>query len=168
LSPDEDDITMEEAVGHFVSRAENKMRELTDAGTFPPTHAFLPREELRAAGKIAQLPWDPHDTGRISQLAQPGGAGAHIADLSPPPVGPPGAALPPANAADGGSTPQIPQLQIFVHLTDARTVYERAMETALDRKTPTYREIAEQEVRRGFFRYECERRAADYRLRGPG
>jgi hypothetical protein len=72
------------------------------------------------------------------------------------------------SAAESDDGPGIPEFHVFVRLVDSREQVESAMETVLTRKIPQYREIAEHEVERGFWWYECQRRAADHRPRGPG
>lgn len=77
----------------------------------------------------------------------------------------------PAGAEDGrpgdrGHT--MPRVQVLVSLAQARTMYAEAIEEALEKQAPKYREIARSEVKQGFWEYGNQRRAADWRLRGPG
>jgi hypothetical protein len=60
-----------------------------------------------------------------------------------------------------------PRVQVLVTLVEARAMYADAIHEALEKKAPKYRQIAESAVERGFWRYENQRRAADWRLRGP-
>jgi hypothetical protein len=82
-----------------------------------------------------------------------------------------GAAAPPTPTPPvGGKREELfraPQVMLFVQLAEGRATYVKAIEEALDKNAPKYREIAEAEVKLGFWRYENQRRAADYRLRGP-
>jgi hypothetical protein len=58
-------------------------------------------------------------------------------------------------------------VQVLVTLSDIRAMCTEAIEEVLDKKAPKYRQIAESEVKHGFWQYENQRRAADWRLRGP-
>jgi hypothetical protein len=60
-----------------------------------------------------------------------------------------------------------PHVMVLVQLAESRSVLEDVIAQAGRQLAPDYREIAESEVKRGFWRHENARRAADYRLRGP-
>jgi hypothetical protein len=61
----------------------------------------------------------------------------------------------------------MPRVQVLVTLLESQAMYAEAIDEALERHAPKYRQIAESEVQRGFWHYENQRRAADWRLRGP-
>jgi hypothetical protein len=61
----------------------------------------------------------------------------------------------------------MPRVQVFVTLLESQTMYAEAIEKAVEKHAPKYRQIAESEVERGFRHYENQRRAADWQLRGP-
>ena len=116
-------------------------------------------------------------TGRVEIGPHPRGGPAHVSKLGDESI-----SKPPSTSADGpGSAPtatlplggkpvelfRAPHVMLLVQLADIRSMYTSAMEEALDKKAPKYREIAEAEVKLGFWRQENKRRAADWRLRGP-
>jgi hypothetical protein len=82
-----------------------------------------------------------------------------------------GAAAPPTPTLPVGAGREelfrAPHVMVLVQLAESRAIYLEAIGEALDKNAPKYREIAESEVKLGFWRYENQRRAADYRLRGP-
>jgi hypothetical protein len=183
--PDDIQMSYEEAVEHFVSRGLDAMRELESKGLLPPgdqapgsappdqggiQHAFEHRDDSSGGREIVQPllragdPVEmPTQLGHTAEPAMRGPAmptaGSEPRETAPVVVHASAAVSEPAG---------MPRLQIFVQLLDARSMFESAMETALARKKEGYRQIAELEVTRGFRRYEDARRAADYRLRGPG
>jgi hypothetical protein len=61
----------------------------------------------------------------------------------------------------------MPRVQVLVTLLESQTMYVEAIDEALEKNAPKYRQIAESEVKHGFWHYENQRRAADWRLRGP-
>lgn len=83
-------------------------------------------------------------------------SGALRAPESRPADGPP---------ADRGET--MPRVQVLVTLLQDRTMYAEAIDEAMDRKAPKYREIARDEAAHKLWEQENKRRAADWRLRGP-
>jgi hypothetical protein len=60
-----------------------------------------------------------------------------------------------------------PHVMLIVQLADARSVYDDRIVVAGRQLADDYRAIAEAEVKLGFWRHENQRRAADFRLRGP-
>jgi hypothetical protein len=61
----------------------------------------------------------------------------------------------------------MPRVQVLVTLLQSQTMVADAIDEAVEKHGPKYRQIAESEVERGFWHYENQRRAADWRLRGP-
>jgi hypothetical protein len=61
----------------------------------------------------------------------------------------------------------MPRVHVLVTLLESQTMYSAAIDEALEGHAAKYRQIAESEVERGFWHYENQRRAADWRLRGP-
>jgi hypothetical protein len=61
----------------------------------------------------------------------------------------------------------MPRMQVLVTLLEGQTMHAEAIDEALAKHAPEYRQIAESEVERGLWHYENQRRAADWRLRGP-
>ena len=82
-----------------------------------------------------------------------------------------GAAAPPTPTlpVEAGGEPlfRAPQVMLLVQLAEARSVYDDRIVVAGKQLADDYRAIAESEVKLGFWQYENQRRAADYRLRGP-
>jgi hypothetical protein len=77
-----------------------------------------------------------------------------------------------SESAAAGTLPEslgktMPRVQVLVTLLESQTMYVEAIEEAVENHAPKYRQIAESEVERGFWHYENQRRAADWRLRGP-
>lgn len=163
---EEDDLTFDEAIEHFVSLAEDRMRELnlgqgdSDAraiGTHrgpsegEASNPLLRRDDNR--GAATQLSDSrPADESRAAEERE----FVHFAPA------------PPGGTPQDESAATMPRLQIFVQLVDARAIYDEAMDESLRRMAPEYREIAKSEVKQAFWEYGNERRAADPRLRGPG
>ncbi len=87
------------------------------------------------------------------------------------PLDPGGSSRPPDSAAAADSPANvgdaIPRVQVLVTLLASQTMYAEAIDEALEKHAPKYRQIAESEVKHGFWQYENQRRAADWRLRGP-
>jgi hypothetical protein len=183
--PDDIQMSYKEAVEHFVSRGLDAMRELESKGLLPPghqvpgraapdqggiQHAFEHRGDSSSGREIVQpllRPGDPVEMPtQLGHTAEPDTRGPAMpaAGSEPPETAP----VVVHSSAGGGEPAGMPRLQIFVQLLDAKSMYESAMETALAHKKEAYRQIAELEVTRGFRRHEDVRRAADYRLRGPG
>jgi hypothetical protein len=72
-----------------------------------------------------------------------------------------------ANTSSESPGKAMPRVQVLVTLLESQTMYAEAIEEAVEKHAPKYRRIAESEVERGFWHYENQRRAADWRLRGP-
>jgi hypothetical protein len=94
-----------------------------------------------------RLPLDPGDPA----------APPRTPELARPEAGPP---------SDKGQT--MPRVQVLVTLAGARALFEEVLEEAIERAAPKFERIAQSEIKRYDFRQETKRRAADYRLRGPG
>jgi hypothetical protein len=94
-----------------------------------------------------RLPLDPGDPAAPARPAEP----------ARPDAGPP---------SDQGQT--MPRVQVLVTLAGARALFEEVLEEAIERAAPKFERIAQSEIKRYDFRQETKRRAADYRLRGPG
>jgi len=94
-----------------------------------------------------RLPLDPGDPAAPARPAEP----------ARPDAGPP---------SDKGQT--MPRVQVLVTLAGARALFEEVLEEAIERAAPKFERIAQSEIKRYDFTQETKRRAADYRLRGPG
>jgi hypothetical protein len=68
--------------------------------------------------------------------------------------------------ADAGDV--LPRLQVMVTLAEARALFEEVLETASQRTAPKFLEVVKREIEMAAWRAENQRRAADWRLRGPG
>jgi hypothetical protein len=162
--PAEDDLTMEQAVGHFVSLAEDRMRDL-NLGEGEPGARAIGTHVDPAAGEMDRAILRHDDKrGTIRQLSD-----SRAPDESSGPdrgAGfPAGPAMVAVETPHGDGAAPMPRLQIVVQMADVRDLYDLAIDEALKRRAGEYREIAQSEVKLGFWRYENERRRADWRLR---
>lgn len=159
-----DNVSLADAVGRFVSSAEQRKRELDSSDGEP---AAMEQTVLRHGTPPGQIERDPmrHDDvrGSLRQLSQPSGDGQSSgAAIDLPPL--PG---PPDSDTSGDRVAPLPRLQLVVQIAESRVMYDEAIAAALDKKSGKYRDIAKSEVEDGLFEYDNKRRAADWRMRGP-
>ena len=62
----------------------------------------------------------------------------------------------------------MPRVQVMVTLAEARALFEEVLDEAAARTGPKFEQIVQREIRSYDFDQVSKRRAADYRLRGPG
>jgi hypothetical protein len=162
--PKDDDLTMEEAVGHFVSLAQDRMRELNLGEGESGAHAIA--TDVRPSAGDIDRGILRHDANRgtVRQLrdSPADGESSGVGGRSSFPSGP---AIVAGETPHGEGATTMPRLQIVVQMADARAMYAEAIEEALEKKAPEYREIARSEVKLGLWQEENKRRAADWRLR---
>jgi hypothetical protein len=143
-------------------RARAAEAAVISVGDQPPIeHAFVRRED---SGRD-RLEVGVHGHGDIGNAIKLGESSQHESTNFDGAAAPPTPTLP-----VGAGREQLfraPHVMLLVQLAETRAMYLDALDEALDKKAPQYREIAESEVKLGFWRYENQRRAADYRLRGP-
>jgi hypothetical protein len=160
----EDDLMMEEAIGHFVSLAQDRMRELNLGEPKSGAHAI--GTDVRPSAGDIERGILRHDANRgtVRQLSDlpADGESSGVGGRSSIPSGP---AIVAGETPNGESATTMPRLQIVVQMADARAMYAEAIEEALEKKAPAYREIAQSEVKHGLWQEENKRRAADWRLR---
>jgi hypothetical protein len=77
----------------------------------------------------------------------------------------------PASPQDGAPVDRgqtMPRVQVIVSLAGARALFEEGLQEAIRQAAPRFERIAQAEIKLYDFRQDNKRRAADYRLRGPG
>jgi hypothetical protein len=165
LSPAAQDATAEDAsrvLEKEITNLRGRAAELPSADDRPAIDIAVERRENMGRGRVEIGVHRPGEPGHAVKLVDPQAAREQSTEL--------GAAAPPPTLPVGAGREELfraPHVMVLVQLAESRSMLEDVVAEAGKRLTPDYRAIAEAEVKLGFWRQENQRRAADFRLRGP-